>query len=306
MSETEAASRGRTPLRGRLVLASLILIMGLGSAQPAIAQAAQAAQGAAALAGPGQAPAAVQPGFPFELDLAREAAIGAGALGFYGASLYFQSQKPSARLADIRASDIPFFDRLYTTSHSVWMGTAADALMIAAAAVPELAAAGFAPGLDTRRFLTIGVMYVETLGLAYTSAELMKSVVTRYRPYAYSGSVDLGDGELTSSFPSRHAMIAFSSAVFAGYAFDQVAPGSPWSALVWASGLGLATATSVFRIASGDHFLSDVVAGAAFGAGLGLAVPLMHRTRRAADPDTVSATVLPVPAGLIVRLELPR
>jgi membrane-associated phospholipid phosphatase len=37
----------------------------------------------------------------------------------------------------------------------------------------------------------------------------------------------------------------------------------------------------LLRIAGGNHFPSDVVVGAATGVGVGTAVPLLHRRRRA-------------------------
>ncbi len=288
------AGRGLVPL---LLALCLALVPGLGGAAQEASVPAQAQV-------PGRPlPPAVPEAFPYRLGAVREATMGATALGLYGSSFYFNSLKRSANAADLRDSSIPFFDRLYTSSHSSPMGTAADVLMVSAALAPELAAAAFAPGLDGGKFLTIGVMYVETMGLAYSSAELLKSLVTRYRPYGYSGTVDFGDSELTSSFPSRHAMIAFSSATFAGFAFDKVAPGSPWSPLVWASGLGLATATSVLRVASGDHFPSDVVAGAILGSALGYLVPLLHEKRGGRGPVS-QVSLLPTGNGLLLDLSL--
>ncbi|HET7838702.1 MAG TPA: phosphatase PAP2 family protein [Rectinemataceae bacterium] len=299
MSETSTPAAGRhqgPALRSALRAALCLALLGAGALGPALAEESpQQPQ-------PAQAPQTglVPDSFPFRLSAVKEAAIGAGGLGIYGSSLYLEARKPSPRASDINASDIPFFDRLYVTSHPAWMGTAADALMVTAAVVPELAAAAFVPDFSLGKFATIGVMYAETMGLAYATPNLLKAAITRYRPYAYASTVDLTDSELNSSFPSRHAVIAFSSAVFAGYVFDELAPDSPWRTLVWVSGLGLATATSALRVASGDHFLSDVVAGGVFGAAIGFAVPWMHRTRSTGE----GLSLAPLPGGLLVSIGL--
>jgi len=150
-------------------------------------------------------------------------------------------------------------------------------------------------------------MLAETLGLAYSADALVKSLVTRYRPYAYSSPPpsDIGSGDIASSFPSRHATLAFASAVFAGTVFDSTHPDSPYRALVWGGGLGLAAGICALRIASGDHFPSDVVAGAALGAGIGFLVPYLHRTRaEAAGEGGPTATLSASMTGLSLTLRL--
>jgi membrane-associated phospholipid phosphatase len=245
------------------------------------------------------APAPGESAFPFRLSPVKEAAIGAVGLGLYGSSFYLQSIKPNPNQSALDPAAIPFFDRLYTTSHSAWMGTAADVLTVATALVP----AALIPGLGGSELLTVGVMYAETLGMAYAVDASLKSIVTRYRPYAYAASpADFSNSDIAASFPSNHASIAFASAVFAGYVFDEIHPDSPWRPLVWASGLGLATVTSVFRVASGDHFPSDVVAGAAIGALCGYLVPLFHK--KAANPNAPGIAVNPIPGGLLVVLNM--
>ena len=49
---------------------------------------------------------------------------------------------------------------------------------------------------------------------------------------------------------------------------------------------GLATAVSALRVASGKHWPTDVVAGAAVGSAIGWVVPFLHRTDRSAAEET--------------------
>jgi membrane-associated phospholipid phosphatase len=242
-------------------------------------------------------------GFPYALDPIKDAAWVAGDLGLIGAGIYLDGIKPSAGAAAPDKSKIPFFDALYTTAHNAALGTAADVLVIAFAAAPAVTL----PGLSGREMLTVGTMYGETLGLAYGLDEAIKSLVLRDRPYAYSSPPpsDLGSLDIGSSFPSRHSTLAFASAVFAGSVFDELHPGSPYRAAVWAGGLAVATFVASIRVASGDHFISDVAAGAALGTLMGFGVPYLHRAASGAGETRAKGLSLsPAGTGLIVSYRL--
>jgi membrane-associated phospholipid phosphatase len=238
-------------------------------------------------------------GFPYALDPVKDSALIAGDLGLIGAGIYLDGVKPSDGAAAPDKSKIPFFDALYTTSHNAGLGTAADVLVIAFAAAPAVTL----PGLSGREMLTVGTMYGETLGLAYGLDEAIKSLVLRDRPYAYSSPPpsDLGSLDIGSSFPSRHATLAFASAVFAGSVFDELHPDSPYRAAVWAGGLAVATFIASIRVASGDHFVSDVAAGAALGALIGFGVPYLHRVgAQAGGAGAKGLSLSPSGVGLTV------
>jgi undecaprenyl-diphosphatase len=220
------------------------------------------------------------PVFPFALDPLADAALMAGGLALYGGSFYLESKKPAPDKSAVDPHSIPFFDRVYPSAPSSALATAGDDLALASAALPIVLLFGRSGG----EILTLGVMYLETLGLAYGLDSLLKSAVVRYRPYSYSSSTpaDFSNSEIAASFPSSHATLAFSAAVFTGYVFDELSPGSNMKVWVWTAGLGIAAAVSTLRIASGDHFLSDVLAGSAIGAASGFLVPFLHERLRTA------------------------
>lgn len=248
----------------------------------------------------------LSPSFPFSLDLLADAALIGGGLALYGGSLYLESKKPMPDKTAVDPQSIPFFDRLYPSAPSPALTTAGDDLALASSALPLV----LLFGRSGSEMLTLGVMYVETLGLAYGLDSLLKSVVVRYRPYAYSTSTpaDFSDSEVTASFPSSHATLAFSAAVFTGFVFDELNPDSNLRPWVWASGLTVAVVVSTLRVASGDHFLSDVVAGSAIGAASGFLVPLLHERIHAIKTkptDTVSSIELaPTAGGIALKLSL--
>ncbi len=87
---------------------------------------------------------------------------------------------------------------------------------------------------------------------------------------------EVKSGDSERSFPSRHSILAFASATFTSYVFSTYYPDSDWKVPVSLLSYGLAATTSAFRVASGNHFLTDVVAGALIGTAVGLAVPALH------------------------------
>jgi undecaprenyl-diphosphatase len=104
----------------------------------------------------------------------------------------------------------------------------------------------------------------ETLGsLAVTVvvAEGLKYAINRQRPYVkYPGEVFPYDAtETGNSFPSGHTSIAFATATSLALEYKKWYVVVP--AYVWAAGVGYS------RLYLGEHYPTDVLAGAAVGAG---------------------------------------
>lgn len=246
--------------------------------------------------------------FPFALDPLRDGAIVAGGLALYGGSLYLQTLKPAPDAAQVDASSIPCFDRVYPAKPSTALSSVGDYMAIGLAA---LLPAATVQGRSGGELLELGAMYGETLELAYSVDSLLKSVVVRYRPYVYATTTtaDFGNSDIAASFPSSHATLAFSAAVFTGIVFDKLHPDSRWKAAVWIGGLGIATAASSLLVLSGDHFPSDVVAGAAIGAISAALVPLLHERREGIDSESsdgrqAALSVSPAFGGFVATLRL--
>ena len=146
-------------------------------------------------------------------------------------------------------------------------------------------------------YLTIGLMYIESFAITYGSKELIKYLVHRERPYMYDANTPMSlvqDEEHNESFLSGHTALAFNGASFASYVFCKYNPDSKWKIPVIAASYSLAAATAAMRVASGCHFVTDVLAGAALGTVIGIAVPALH-TLLAKENVTVSAS----PFGLV-------
>jgi membrane-associated phospholipid phosphatase len=94
--------------------------------------------------------------------------------------------------------------------------------------------------------------------------------------------VDDASGEFFdggNSFPSGHAISAWSLATVVAYEYGQHRP------LVRFTSYGLATAVSLSRYTGRNHFLSDVLVGSAIGYGIGRYTYRAHHDT-ALDIDT--------------------
>lgn len=131
-----------------------------------------------------------------------------------------------------------------------------------------------APSSD---WLEIGLTYGPTLLASYGVRTVVKDTIARPRPYQLPGHIDTrpDPSDKNQSFPSGHTLMAFSSAAYTQTQFSLKYPDSPYRTAVTATTWALAATTAVLRVASGNHFVTDVLAGAAIGSLLGFAGPYL-------------------------------
>ncbi len=191
-------------------------------------------------------------------------------------------------------------------------GTYSDATLYTAVgfAVLDPILSGFRDGWDAA--LVDGFMYAESISIAMTLTDLTKIAVRRPRPIDYVNcpaqavsatnptGVSTNPGCATStdlglSFFSGHSATVAAIGATATYLAFVRAPHTPRP---WIT-LGVATALTGFvsyeRVRSGEHFPTDVIAGAMAGAAVGIVVPHLHRHQE--EAPTVWVGVEPVPGG---------
>lgn len=230
--------------------------------------------------------------------------LGSGA-ALYGTYFIFDkilkvdSDLPEGRVFDKNA--VNPFDRPFMKPYNKkldFAGTVVGAGVMASAGI-----LAFAPSSE---WITIGTMYGETLLWAYSLKCMGKLIAGRVRPYMYFDNIPeeaITESDWNDSFPSAHSTFVFAAAGFTSYVFSKYFPESPWQYGVIAGTYAVATVTAGLRVASGNHFLSDVFAGAAIGSVCGFLIPFLH-TLSIAKPITFnfgpfkSAAINIVPAGL--------
>jgi membrane-associated phospholipid phosphatase len=170
------------------------------------------------------------------------------------------------------------FDRLAMFGYSKSLDVASDFVQYAAAALPL----ALALGINQDQAFAAGVIYFEVMSRAFFAKNTLKFLFPRVRPWVYLAPVTGTAPEVwegNDSFPSGHSTMAFAAAAFGvTVAVLDLPSDSPWLLPFTATEVSLAVVTASLRVFSGMHFMTDVLAGAALGTAIGIALPLIHTT----------------------------
>ncbi len=210
----------------------------------------------------------------------------------------------------VSASSLLSIDRLAVTQHiDPHAGTYSDIGLYAAIgyAVLDPILSGVRDGADAA--LVDALMYAESASLALTLTDITKIAVRRPRPIDYincpvtngpngtlpNSNPDCSSTDLGLSFFSGHAAIVASIGATATYLAFMRDPGSPRAWTTLGVSAALTTFVSVERVRAGQHFPTDVIAGSAAGAAIGVLVPHLHR--HSSESPNVWLGVSPAPGG---------
>ena len=170
--------------------------------------------------------------------------------------------------------NINSLDRFFMQSYSSSLDKAGTVFQFASLLTPAVLMA-----TPMEEWCTIGVMYAESVFLSYGLKELAKNLVNRPRPYMYFDGApekDIEEGDWNKSFFSGHTTLSFTGATFASYVFSKYFPDSNMKIPVIVGSYAFATTTAILRMASGNHFFTDVLTGAIVGTLSGFLVPYLH------------------------------
>lgn len=118
--------------------------------------------------------------------------------------------------------------------------------------------------------------YANAVGWSAAAAQWLKVTVGRERPVMYTSDAvsAAADRDNRRSFPSGHTTVAFSAATaYLVIAGREHLPHRTRTALLL---YGAALATGVLRVEAGKHFPTDILSGAALGAGIGWLAATVH------------------------------
>jgi membrane-associated phospholipid phosphatase len=219
-------------------------------------------------------------------------AAGAGLLLAGGSELFLQNLAPSLP-EGLDASQVNDFDRAALFPYSRGIDLASSGLEIASFLIPL----GIVFLLPSDQWLGVTLVYAESMSAAVVIKNGLKWAIPRTRPYMYPGGTareSPTDRDWYASFPSGHTTVAFAAATFGSVLFASYFPGSPWVIPVIAGSYSVALLTGSFRVLAGQHFMTDVLAGAAIGAACGYLIPLLHQA------GAISAA-----SGKSIRVEIP-
>ena len=256
----------------------------------------------AALALHPAAPAAAAEPVPLHHDLAVDAAVTAAAVAVWAGT---ELAKPSLAPARCRWCEPGPLDAAAREA-LVWQEPAR------ARRASDVLAFGLVPAgvaahqlLAARRAGDAGAGWVDLLLVAQATAlaadltQVAKYAVGRRRPLAAQAPAGRErDPDDDLSFWSGHTSLAFSLVAAAGTVSSlRGYPSAPW---VWGGGAVAAAGVGWLRMAGDAHWLTDVLAGAAAGIAVGVAVPKLFH-----GPRDTAGTSQAVVAPRLVALALP-
>ena len=189
---------------------------------------------------------------------------------------------------------LPGFDRWAAAGFDAGTERAADVALAVALVAPLTLAVWAAP--DHAAALEDAARVVEAAAVAALLTQIAKISVGRPYPYVYGGASSpasdrtggwgggtgprwpeqADDGVNYGSFWSGHTAVPVAAATAAATLFAARHPRSPWRWLVWGAGPALALTAGFLQVQAGNHFPSDVLAGALVGGLVGWGTATLH------------------------------
>jgi hypothetical protein len=218
---------------------------------------------------------------PYSLDAGREIAIFGGGLllGVVDIKIIDNADSISMQeLGTLSRENVNSFDRGATYNWSPGAEAWSDILLITSIASPLLSFTSTAVQNDAGTYIT---MFLQNILTTYSVSHLPKALIRRYRPYSYNNEVEdevRSRPGATLSFFSAHTSVSFASAVFLSTTFSKYNPDSNLTPYIWGTSLLISSAVGYLRYASGNHYPTDIIAGAIVGSVIGFIIPLIHES----------------------------
>lgn len=181
------------------------------------------------------------------------------------------------RILELREREFSGLAAFSVNSFDQGAAKASDVLLIATALLPATAFA-FSDGRSD--WLNAGHLYLQTGFLNYAVTNTVKSLVRRPRPYVYNPDVPaelLQKRDARMSFFSGHTSTAASFCFLTASMIQEYSNNKTVKTVGWIAAGVLPAVMGYLRMKAGKHFFSDVLVGYAAGAGIGIALPLLHR-----------------------------
>ncbi|MFT3910698.1 MAG: phosphatase PAP2 family protein [Ferruginibacter sp.] len=235
--------------------------------------------------------AANQPVYKIKKGIDYPLTIATAAWGILGSQkIYGRDTIPSSEIMGLDRKTINNVDRWVSYNYSKAAAKVSDYFFVGSMPFPLILLFDKKIRKDGPK---VGVLYLEAIGI--TSAVYVTSAMLadRHRPYSYNPDVDMGKrtrGGARNSFFAGHVAIVATSMFFTAQTYINYHPEMKNKWILY-TGAGLITSTTGYlRLKAGQHFLTDVLTGAAIGTLSGLLTPYFHKIRHF---ENARLTILP-------------
>lgn len=172
-------------------------------------------------------------------------------------------EKPSfTKLSKLNADDIPFFDRWALQTYSSKLKDVSDYTAYFTVGLAAFYAYDDFYWLDNLMVFS-QIMITQSAVTKWT-----KTLTNRFRPFVYDDSVSIEKKQERNSqhsFYSMHSSTVFAASTFAYFYYFKLHGKNISTAVILYTP---SVATAILRVASANHFVSDVVLGAIVGSGI--------------------------------------
>lgn len=226
----------------------------------------------------------------YRIAVARDVPVLAVATTLWLLPSFATTSGPAACAPVCDGADVNAFDRpaagLWRPGWALASDVGAATLYVGGAVVLMLDE-GLTSGLSDE------IVVAESFAAAGALASLTSVAARRPRPFLYGDKAPLDErlrAGASFSFFSGHTATSFAAAVALFRTLQMRHPRSalPW--LVLGVSLGTAGLVGTGRVLSGNHFPSDVIAGAVVGSSAGFLVPALHGSGLTIAPTTDGQT----------------
>lgn len=241
-----------------------------------------------------------QNGFPYSYTKQDNYIVTIGT-GIGLASLLFDTDSPITltEIEQLNRTSINAFDRGATYQWSPRIDQYSDYAIIATTIAPLLVNyPEFFYAKNFEQNLILSLMYGESLLITYNLASFTKSAFKRNRPFMYNSGLTpqerltISETEnYNNAFFSRHTAFAFCSATYLSTIYSDIHGNTMASKIIWGTSLVGATSVGILRYQSGQHFPTDIIAGAIIGGFTGFLIPWVHRKKN------TTAQIMVTPQG---------
>lgn len=219
---------------------------------------------------------------PFVFSWPRETALLTTGIAAQALGRYRVDHMRPAEPEDLRRSDIPYWERWAAGTYNPAADLASDILAVGVGGSAVFVGAWDAGWDGTPWRPVLEDLLILSEALAWSSALNLnvRAMRLRPRPFVYgteAPAAERAEPQAASGFYSGHASEAFLGAVYLATVYPLRHPEFEHRGWLWAGSLAAATAAATVRVASGKHFPSDVLAGAAMGSLIGLGFVQLHR-----------------------------